>query len=96
MRVIFKFYGGPLDGKTAEERPGDPNAPAHYYALTHHGRLGQRFRTASEYAVETLAREELKVEHPHQFQSHYYEVVQRVVNKDVILVRAEYVPNRPN
>ncbi len=99
MRVIFKFVGGPLDGKTVEERSGDPDHPLHYYVLTHHGRVGQRFRTASDYAIETLAKEELKVDRPHHFQQHYYEVVERVANRvkheGLILVRAEYVQEKP-
>lgn len=91
MRVIFKFFGGPLDGQTVVEEPGDLQRPGHYYALTNHGRVGQRFRTASEYAIETLARERLQIDEPHRFQPHYYEVVDRVRNKGVLLVRAEYV-----
>ena len=95
MRVIFRFFGGPLDGTTVVERPGDPEHPEHYYALTHHGRVGQRFRTASDYAIETLTREGLKAAEPHRFQPHYYEVVERVHNKGVVLVRADYVQNKP-
>ncbi len=94
MRVIFKFFGGPLDGQTVVEQPGDPECPVHYYVLTNHGRVGQRFRTASEYAIETLAQERLQEEGPHRFQPHYYEVVDRVKNKGVLLVRADYVPNK--
>jgi hypothetical protein len=92
--MIFKFLGGPLDGQTVVEQPGDPSRPLRYYALTHHGRVGQRFRTASEYAIETLAREELKTDEPHRFQPHYYEVFDRVENKGVLLVRARYVQER--
>jgi len=95
MRVVFKFVGGPLDGQTVVEQPGDPECPNHYYALTDHGRVGQRFRTASEFAIETLARERLQGEEPHHFQPHYYEVVERVKNKGLVMVRAEYVRNKP-
>ena len=94
MRVIFKFFGGPLDGQTVVEQPGDPECPEHYYVLTDHGRVGQRFRTASEYAVETLARERLQVNEPRRFQPHYYEVVECVKNKGLLMVRAEYVRNK--
>jgi len=91
VQFIFKFLGGPLDGETVVERLGKTSRPTHYYALTHHGRLGQRFRTASQYAIETLAREGLKEERPHRFQPHFYEVVERIQNKGVVLVWAEYV-----
>ncbi len=65
---------------------------AAYYALTHHGRVGQRFRTASEYAVNVLVDEQLQETAPHNFQQHVYEVVQRINNGDVILIQVEYVP----
>ncbi len=91
MRVIFKFTGGPLDGKTVAGESGEPGEAQRYYALTYHGRLGQRFRTASEYAVNVLAREKLQGEKPHHFQPHYYEVTDRIDNGDVLVVRTEYV-----
>jgi hypothetical protein len=91
MRVIFKFLGGPLDGKTVTGEPGEPGEAQRYYALTCHGRLGQRFRTASEYAVNVLLTEKLQGEKPHHFQQHYYEVTDRIDNGDVLVVRTEYV-----
>lgn len=92
MRVIFKFKGGPLDGKTVSGDAGEPGEAQRYYVLTYHGRLGQRFRTASEYAVNILVRKGLQAEQPHRFQPHYYEVIDRIDNGDVLLVRTEYVP----
>lgn len=92
MRVIFKFKGGPLDGKTVSGDAGEPGEAQRYYVLTYHGRLGQRFRTASEYAVNVLVRRGLQAEQPHPFQPHYYEVIDRIDNGDVLVVRTEYVP----
>lgn len=94
-RIIFKFAGGPLDGKTVSGEPHDEGEAGEYYALSHHGRLGQRFKVASEYAVNILVEEQLKEEEPHCFQQHVYEIVERIHNPHVLVVRAEYVENRP-
>src|SRR5580658_4278385 len=90
-RFIFKFWGGPLDGTSVAGELGKHAEVRRYYALTHHGRVGQRFRTASEYAVNVLADEELQETSPHKFQQHVYEVVERIDNGDVALIRVEYV-----
>jgi hypothetical protein len=92
MRVIFKFSGGPLDGKKVVGEPGKPGEAEKYYALSYHGRVGQRFRTASDYAVKTLLEERLQVDRPHRFQQHVYEVIDRIDNGDVVLVQTRYVP----
>jgi hypothetical protein len=95
-RFIFKFWGGPLDGTSvAGELPKHAEV-RRYYALTHHGRVGQRFRTASEYAVNVLVDEHMQEPAPHKFQQHVYEVVQRIDNAAVVLIRVEYVqPSSP-
>ncbi len=95
MKLIFKFMGGPLDGKRIEGEAGEPGEAEKYYALSYHGRVGQRFRAASEYAVKTLLRERLKERSPRSFQAHVYEVVDRIDNGDVLLVRTRYVPAAP-
>jgi hypothetical protein len=51
-----------------------------------HGRTGQRFHTASDYAIELLAEEQLREEKPHHFQQYTYEVVDRFDNGDVLIV----------
>lgn len=89
--MIFKFSGGPLDGKSVGGKPGQQKEARRFYALTHHGHIGQRFRTASDYAIDILAREQLKEEKPHYFQKHVYEVVDRINNGDVLLVLVQYV-----
>lgn len=91
-RFIFKFWGGPLDGTSVAGELTKHADVRRYYALTHHGRVGQRFRTASEYAVNVLVEEQLQDEAPHKFQQHVYEVVQRIDNAGVVLIRVEYVP----
>ncbi len=90
-RFIFKFCGGPLDGTTVAGELARQPEVRRYYALTHHGRLGQRFRTASEYAVNVLVDEKLQEEAPHKFQQHVYEVVQRINNGDVVIIEVAYV-----
>ena len=82
-RFIFKFSGGPLDGTSVAGELAKVSEVRRYYALTHHGRVGQRFRTASEYAVNVLVDEQLQETSPHNFQQHVYEVVQRINNGDV-------------
>jgi len=89
-RFIFKFWGGPLDGTSAIGELAKPEVRC-YYALTHHGRVGQRFHTASDYAVDVLVGEHLQETAPHNFQQHVYEVVQRIDNGKVVLIRVEYV-----
>jgi hypothetical protein len=92
MKIVFKFTGGPLDGKTVIGQLGEQDEADRYYALSNHGRVGQRFRTASQYAVDTLVREELKQERPHRFQEHVYQVTDRCEDHEKVFVRVGYVP----
>lgn len=94
MKIIFEFAGGPLDGKTVVGRVGEHDEADRYYALSHHGRVGQRFSVASKYAVDILSQEELKEETPHHFQRHIYEVTERLDSGDELLIRAEYIQSR--
>ncbi|MGA2033021.1 MAG: hypothetical protein ABSG68_12240 [Thermoguttaceae bacterium] len=89
--IIFKFAGGPLDGKKITGELAKDKEVRHYYALTHHGRLGQRFRTASDFAIEALVKERLQHDPSHRFQQHVYEVVDHIDNGNVMLVRIAYV-----
>ncbi len=91
MDIIFEFIGGPLDGTTVEGKAGEQDEADRYYVLTHHGRIGQRFRVASSFAIEMLAHDELVDDKPHQFQPHRYEVIERLQSGDEVLVRAKYV-----
>lgn len=91
MKLVFKFKGGPVDGKTVIGRLGEQDEADRYYALTNRGRVGQRFRVASPYAIETLTDEQLQEERPHYFQEHFYRVADRLENSDKIFVVAEYL-----
>jgi hypothetical protein len=91
MKIVFEFAGGPLDGKQVIGEPGEEGELELYYALSYHGRLGQRFRTASDYAVNLLVREQLKVNKMHNFQDHQYEITDRREEGERLLLRACYV-----
>ena len=79
---------------------GKPSDTERYYLFSNHGAVGQRFKVASQHAIETLASEQLKEEKRHYFQRHYYQVAYRIENGEEVWVRAEYVPKpseaRPN
>ena len=90
-KMIFKFAGGPLDGKTVVGEPGKEKEAQRYYWLTNHGRVGQQFHMASDYAIELLTREQLTEENSHHFQRHTYEVVDRIKNRNVLIVLIQYV-----
>jgi hypothetical protein len=90
--ILFEFLGGPSDGKSVQGALGDGGDAERYYLFTNHGTVGHRFKVASEYAVEILAHEKLKVEVPHHFQPHYYVVTERLEEGDEIWVRATYQP----
>ena len=92
LKIIFEFIGGPNDGKVLEGLLGEPSDAERYYLFSNRGTVGQRFKVASQYAIETLAREELKVQKPHGFQRHYYMVTDRLEEGDEVMVRAQYVP----
>ena len=91
LKIIFEFVGGPLDGETVVGNLGEGGDAERYYLFTNRGAVGQRLKVASDYAVETLAREELKDEQRHRFQQHFYAVTDRVEDQGEVFVRAEYV-----
>ena len=90
-KMIFKFAGGSLDGKLVVGESEKDKEARRYDAITDHGRIGQRFRTASDYAIELLAEEQLREENPHHFQQYVYEVVDRFDNGDVLIVLVQSV-----
>jgi hypothetical protein len=90
VKLVFKFVGGPLDGKTVVGRRGQQDEADRYFALSNHAQLGQQFRVASQYAVETLASEELQEQQPHHFQQHQYRITDRLEDHEKVFVRAEY------
>jgi hypothetical protein len=92
LKIKFQFVGGPNDGKVLRGRLGKASDAERYYLFTNHGLVGQRFKVASLYAVETLAREQLKEEKRHHFQRHFYVVTNRLEDGEEVWVRAEYAP----
>ena len=90
-KMIFKFAGGPLDGKLVVGESEKDKEALRYDAITDHGRIGQRFHTASDYAIELLTEEQLRKQKPHHFQQHTYEVVDRFDNGDVLIVLIQHV-----
>lgn len=93
QNITFEFIGGPHDGKRLHGVVGDGSDAERYFLFSNRGRVGQRFRVASPYAVETLAREQLKDERRHYFQQHFYVVTTHLDDGEEILVRAEYLPD---
>lgn len=91
LKITFEFVGGPHDGKLVEGVLGQPSDAERYYLFTNHGRIGQRLKVASEYAIETLASEQLKVDTRHNFQRHYYVVTERLEDAEAVYVRAQYL-----
>jgi len=92
LKIVFEFVGGPNDGKVLRGKLGKPSNAERNYLFTNHGAVGQRIKVASLYAVETLAREQLKEEKRHHFQRHFYIVSNRIEDGDEVWVRAEYAP----
>jgi len=95
LNITFEFVGGPNDGKVEQGKLGEPTDAERHYLFSHHGRIGQRFAVASDYAVETLADEGL--ESGHSIQRHHYVVTDRLEEGSEVWVRAEYVaPDSPS
>jgi hypothetical protein len=92
LKIVFEFVGGPNDGKVLNGSLGESSDAERCYLFSNRGRVGQRFKVASQYAVDTLAREQLKEEHRHHFQRHFYVVTNRVENREQVWVRAVYLP----
>jgi hypothetical protein len=96
MNITVHFHGGPLDGKTVSSCDGDAEEAERYFLLTHHGRRGQRFRVASDYAVERIAEEGVESDPERHFPRHSYEVKQNKGEDDGnggdhVVLHVEYV-----
>lgn len=92
LKIFFEFVGGPNDGHVLDGVLGEASDAERYYLFTNHGEVGHKFKVASQYAIDTLAEEQLKVETPHNFQRHYYVVTDRLEDGNEVWVRAEYLP----
>ena len=91
LDVTFEFCGGPHDGKVTCGRLGEGGDAERYYLFTNHGTVGYLFKIASDYTVETLAREGLQARKRHNFQKHFYVVAQRAEDDGEVYVKAEYI-----
>lgn len=94
LNILFEFVGGPNDGKIVEGKLGEPSDAERHYLFSNHGRLGQKFAVASDYAVEVLANGPLQEESPLQCQRHHYVVTERLEDEETVWVRAEYVSEK--
>ena len=92
VHIAFEFVGGPHDGKIVTGTLGDAGDAERYYLFSNHGAVGQRFKVASDYAVDTLAQERLQITERHFFQRHYYRVIERQSGDEGVYIRAEYIP----
>jgi hypothetical protein len=92
LKIIFEFLGGPHDGRVLDGVVGEASDAERCFLFSNWGRVGQRFKVASDYAVETLAREQLREQKPHHFQRHFYVVTERLEDDGEVWVRGEYVP----
>lgn len=92
LTITFAFFGGPNDGQVLCGTLGDSSDAERYYLFSNHGALGYRFKVASPYAVETLAKELLQKEKRHYFQHHIYVITERLEDDEEVDVRAEYLP----
>jgi len=93
LSITFEFTGGPYDGEQLHGVLGDGSDAERYFLASNRGRIGQRFKIASQYAIETLFKEQLKAERRHFFQQHFYVITDRVEHEEEILVRARYLPD---
>lgn len=92
LRISFEFVGGPNDGKALHGSLGDASDAERYYLFTNHGHVGQRFKVASDFAVEALVQEHSgEAGQRHHYRTHYYVVKERLEEEEEVLVRAEYV-----
>ena len=88
--ITFEFIGGPNDGKVVEGGLGDAGQAERLFLFSNRGRIGQRFKVASDYAVEMLATALENGETSSCFPAHYYVVTDCFSDHDDIWVRVEY------
>jgi hypothetical protein len=91
MRIVFEFLGGPHDGRVLRGTVGEASDAERYFLFSNWGSVGQRFKVASDYAVDILVKERLQEEKRHTFQRHFYVVTDRQEDNGEVWVRAEYL-----
>ena len=89
-KLVFEFVGGPHDGRVLTGVVGEASDAERYFLFSNWGTLGQRFKVASEYAIETIANERPRAKRRLGFQRHFYVVADRLEDEGEVWVRAEY------
>lgn len=92
-QIIFELVGGCFDGMTVCSDSDDPReaAAAHkFYFMSAKGKVGARFWSGSDYALEVLGTWPTKYLENETFQPHVYEVTDRLEGDGEVLIRAEY------
>lgn len=89
-KLVFEFVGGPHDGRVLTGVVGEASDAERYFLFSNWGAVGQRFKVASEYAVETLAKQRRRDERRFSVQRHFYVVADRLEDEDEVWVRAQY------
>jgi putative transcriptional regulator len=94
LDVTFEFVGGPNDGQIVRGKLGEQSDAHRYYLFSHHGRVGQAFKVASEYAIDALATGAAQEPKLDRFQQHYYVVTDHREDEHEgrVWVRARYAP----
>lgn len=90
LKIIFEFVGGPHDGRVLQGVVGDASDAERCFLFSNWGMIGQHFKMASDYAVETLATGRLRDERLH-LQRHFYAVTDRLEDTGEVWVRAAYL-----
>lgn len=90
MNITFEFVGGPNDGKVVEGGLGEAGPAERLFLFSNRGKIGQRFKVASDYAVEMLAAALDQGETSSCFPAHYYVVTDRLEDRGDVWVRVEY------
>lgn len=91
LNITFEFVGGPNDGKIVEGLLGAAGDAERHYLFSNHGKVGQRFKVASDYAVEMLVEAIDRGELSSTFPPHFYVITDRVEAEGEVWVRAEYL-----
>ena len=90
INITFEFVGGPNDGKIVEGPLGEAGPAERLFLFSNRGRVGQRFKIASDYAVEMLVAAMEQGDNSSSFPAHYYTVTDRLEDGGDIWVRVEY------
>lgn len=93
LQIIFEFVGGPHDGRKVAGFLGESGDAERYYLGTYHGRIGQRFKVASDHAIAHLSQPRAAATPPRRFQRHYYVVTDRLQDAIEVYIRAVYSPD---